>query len=76
MGRFFVAKLSALDFVEPASNLERQDNHELRAKILALTRSQARQFGIGRSTLHYLRRKGRGDFIIYSKTRQRLAEDS
>ena len=76
LGRFFVGKSSALGFVEPAPKLERQDNHELRARILALTASQARHLGIGRSTLHYLRRQARGDFTIYSKTRQRLVGDS
>jgi CRISPR-associated protein Cas1 len=57
LGRFLVGKLNTLDFMEPAPKLKRQDNCELRARILALTQSRAKQLGIGKSTLHYLRKK-------------------
>jgi CRISPR-associated protein Cas1 len=56
LGRFLTGKSSKLDFEEPATKLDRQDDRELRAKILALSASQARHLGIGKSTLHYLRR--------------------
>lgn len=60
LGRFLSGKSSALEFDQPAPKLERQDSDELRAKILALTSSQAEQLGIGKSTLHYLRKKAEG----------------
>ena len=40
-----------LDFVEPAPSLDRQDDKELRAKILGLTASEARRLWIGKSSL-------------------------
>jgi hypothetical protein len=53
--QFLIGKLRSIEFVEPASKLERNDNPELRGKILCLTTSQARKCGVGKSTLHYLR---------------------
>ncbi len=76
LGRFLIGKSSALGLVEPVPRLEKHDDRKMRARILALTASQARQLGIARSTLHHLRRQARGDFTIYSKTRQRLGGDS
>ncbi len=63
-----------LDFVEPPPKLERQDNRELRAKILALTSPEAKQLGIGKSTLHDLRSKAgsQNSFHMYYKARSRL----
>jgi len=55
LARFLIGKSSAPDFTEPVPKLERRNDRELRAKILALTASQARDLGIGKSTLHYLR---------------------
>jgi hypothetical protein len=55
LGRFLIGKSSTLHFVEPAPKLERRDDRELRSKILALTQAEAKQLGIGKSTLHYLR---------------------
>jgi CRISPR-associated protein Cas1 len=59
LGRFLTGKSSTLDFMEPAPKLEREDSRELRTKILSLTDSQAKETGIGKSTLHYLRKKAR-----------------
>lgn len=63
LGRFLTGKSSKLDFLEPAPNLERRDSRELRAKILTLTASQARELGIGKSTLHYLRQRAKSNTI-------------
>jgi hypothetical protein len=57
VSRFLARRSSSLDFVEPAPKLERNDDREMRAKVLALIASQAKQLGIGKSTLHYLRKK-------------------
>jgi hypothetical protein len=55
LGRFLTGKSPTLDFVEPVPKLERQDDREMRAKVLGLTTSQAKHIGIGKSTFHYLR---------------------
>jgi hypothetical protein len=59
--------------------LDRQriaDDRELRAKILGLTASRARELGIGKSTLHYLRNnaKHRVRFRLYAPVESRLRE--
>ncbi len=75
LGHFLTGKLSTIDFVEPALKLERQDNRELRAKILTLTASRARRLGIGKSTLHYLRQRAiaTSSFEVYSPVFARLS---
>jgi CRISPR-associated protein Cas1 len=74
LGRFLTGKSSTLDFVEPAPKLEKQDGRELRTKILSLTQSEARELGIGKSTLHYLRRNARSTmtFSVHENTRKKL----
>jgi CRISPR-associated protein Cas1 len=76
LGRFLTGKTSGLDFEVPALSLDRQDNKELRAKILTLTASQARRLSLGRSTLHELREKSRSgkSFKLYAGSREKLAE--
>jgi len=59
LARFLQDKSEQIDFVEPTPSIERRHNQELRAKILALTASQAGQLGIGKSTFHYLRRNAK-----------------
>jgi CRISPR-associated protein Cas1 len=74
LSRFLTGKSLSLDFVKPTPKLERHDGRELRNKILALTSSDAKQLGIGKSTLCYLRITARNDhsFTIYGKTSRRL----
>ena len=74
LGRFLTGRLPLLDFAEPAPKLERQDGRELRAKILALASSQAKELGIGKSTLHYLRKHSEYPqaFKIYKPIRVKL----
>jgi CRISPR-associated protein Cas1 len=59
LGRFLLGKSPTLDLVEPEAKLDRQDNRELQAKILRLTQSDANKLGIGKSSLHYLRKRAR-----------------
>jgi len=56
LGRFLMGKLATPDFTEPAPALERTDNRRVREAILGLSQSEARKRGIGKSTLHYLRK--------------------
>lgn len=73
LGRFLVGKSLRPDFAEPAPRLERNDERGMRARILALTSSQAKRLGLEKSTLHYLRLHAkRQRFEVYGKTRERL----
>ena len=74
LGRFLTGRSLSLDFMQPAPKLERQDNRELRARILSLSSSQARQLGIGKSTLHYMRKRASHSrqFELYQKVLERL----
>ncbi len=73
LGRYLTGKSPTPDFGEPAPKLARQDNRELRTKILSLSASQARELGIGKSTLHYLRRNARKEqFKVYAPVVTRL----
>jgi CRISPR-associated protein Cas1 len=73
--RHLAMKASAFDFADPAPKLGRCDRRALRAKILGLTSSEAKQLGIGKSTLHYLRMKVESNrsFRLYQKVNTRLA---
>jgi CRISPR-associated protein Cas1 len=71
---FLTGKSNTIAFQEPAPTLERQDDRELRTKIQRLTQSDAKRIGIGKSTLHYLRRKARNEqpFTVYRKVIRRM----
>ena len=75
LARFLLDKSDHVDFVAPSPNLQRSDTQELRRRILALTQSEARELGIGKSTLHYLRKESRSEqpFRIYQKVKGRLS---
>ena len=57
LSRFLVGKSGAVDFEEPSPMFNALDNSVLRSKILALTQSEAAVLGIGKSTLHNLRKR-------------------
>jgi len=50
-----------IDFIEPRPSLQRSDTLELRERILELTQREARELGIGKSTLHNLRKSANCD---------------
>jgi len=74
LGRYLAGRTTELDFSEPHLDLKRTDDHELRRQILKLSHSNARKLGIGKSTLHYLRRNASADrpFQVYHRTLQKL----
>ena len=76
LGRYLIGKSPSLDFSEPAPVLERQDGREVRERILSLSQSEAKRFGIGKSELHYLRRKAASEqgFRLYAKLRKKIAQ--
>jgi CRISPR-associated protein Cas1 len=74
LGRYLLGRTHRLDFSEPPSRLATVDSWELRKRILSLSQSEARRLGIGKSTLHYLRKKARGDrsFSVYKNVHEKL----
>ena len=74
LGFFLSRKSNTMGFEEPAPTLERQGDNKLRTKIQRLTQSDGKRIGIGKSTLHYLRRKSRNErpFKVYRKVARRM----
>jgi len=74
LSRFLIGKSRLLDFSEPSPILDRYDNAETRNRILSLSQESARKIGIGKSTLHHLRRNARDDrsFAVYSKIGKKI----
>ncbi len=74
LGRMLVNRTRTIDFSDPEIKLLRHDDRELRARILSLSQSEARKRGIGKSTLHYLRKnvsRG-GSFRVHEQIRQKI----
>lgn len=78
LARYLSTRTSNLDFVEPSPILESTDDRVVRESILRLTQTEASSRGIGKSTLHYLRKraKGKESFKIYSKIKRKLVKES
>ena len=74
LGRYLVGRTGTLDFSEPSPNLRREDDQDLRRRILGLSQSEALRRGIGKSTLYYLRKNAgnQRSFKIYRRVAQRL----
>jgi CRISPR-associated protein Cas1 len=77
LARFLVGSMPSIDFLKPSPDLERADNIELRNRILSLSSEEARELGIGKSTLHYLRRHARSarPFTVYRTVSQKLRDE-
>ena len=75
LGRYLMDRSDRLNFSEPSFKLMRTDDRELRRRILSLSQSDARKLGIGKSTLHYLRKKVRdsGSLKMHRNLREKLA---
>jgi CRISPR-associated protein Cas1 len=76
LGRSLIGRASTLQFVEPEPSLKGSDDRELKTRILGLTQSEARQLGIDRSTLHYLRKRAISEahLKVYGRIAARLKE--
>jgi CRISPR-associated protein Cas1 len=74
LGRYLAKVSNELDLCEPCPLLERDDNREVRETILSLTQSEARELGIGKSTLHYLRKRATSNrpFEVYARMNSAL----
>jgi CRISPR-associated protein Cas1 len=77
LGRFLVRRTSRLDFSEPPPSLAKLGDKDLRTRILSLSQSEAKMIGIGRSTLHYLRKRARANYRLetYARIRNRFESD-
>jgi len=74
LGRFLKASRAPLAFQEPEVAFEKSDSRALKEAIQNLSQSEAKRLGIGKSTLHYLRKRAgtQGLVRVYGKTRNRL----
>jgi len=61
LARFLLDKSKQADFIEPRPTLQRSDTQDLRKRILELTQREAKELGIGKSTLHSLRVHARSE---------------
>jgi hypothetical protein len=78
LGHYLAGRSRKLDLSQPFPLLTRIDDHALRERILALSQSEARRLGIGKSTLHCLREKSRSgkSFKIYRKLRDTFGDEN
>jgi len=74
LGRFLANRTGRLDFAEPTPTLYRMDYQKLRRRIFSLSQSEARELVIGKSTLHYLRRKTASErpFKVHNEVYSRI----
>jgi len=77
LARYLNARTVNLDFAEPSPILERTDDRAVRDAVLHLTQKEASRRGIGKSTLHYLRKRAQDEtyFTVYKGMRGRLRLD-
>jgi hypothetical protein len=77
LSRYLVSRTGRLDFSEPSLELKTTDDLGLRRRILSLSNPEAKKLGIGKSSLHYLRRRAntQATLVVHSKTRNRLSAD-
>ncbi len=74
LAKYLSDRLHQIDFCVPGPVLERIDNRAVREIILSLTKDEARKRGIGKSTLHYLRKNAlnASSLRIYANTRKKF----
>lgn len=77
LARYLNRRTQRLDLIEPSPVLESTDSRAVRKAILGLTQSEAMKRGIGKSTLHYLRRRAANSTAIriYGAVKNRLNEE-
>ncbi len=64
LGRFLLGKTESLDFCEPVPKIVRSDSLEMRKRILELSQKQAKELGISKSTLNYLRKNAKENNLL------------
>jgi len=61
LARLLLDKSKQIDFAEPHPTIQRSDTQDLRKRVLELTQGEAKELGIGKSTLHSLRVHARSE---------------
>jgi len=74
LARFLIGGSEGFDLKSPAPVLEKSDTRNLRERILSLSASEARDLGLSKSTVHYLKKHAcdRKPFKIYSPVSSKL----
>ena len=74
LSNFIIDKKQEFDFVIPTMNLNRNDDVELRGKILNMTPDERKKLGINKSTLWYIQKNlSEGKILrIYEKNLLRI----
>jgi CRISPR-associated protein Cas1 len=74
LARYLLKKATRFELVSPKPTLEREDARPLREKILSLSGPQAKRLGLGKSTIHCLRKRARDGkpFRIYQPVLAKL----
>jgi len=78
LGRYLAGQSNEINFSRPYLELKRTDSLERRRRILGLSQANARKLGIGKGTLHYLRRNAidASYFEIYHKVAAKLGAET
>lgn len=76
LARYLLGKTVGFDLKSPKPVLQRSDSRALREKILRLSSSDARTLRLGKSTVHYLRKRAKEErlFKVYTPVLARLRE--
>jgi CRISPR-associated protein Cas1 len=74
LSRYLLGQTDTFDLKTPSPVLERSDTRKIREKILNLSGREARRLGLGKSTIHYLRKRAqeRKPFRIYKPVLAKL----
>jgi CRISPR-associated protein Cas1 len=78
LGRYLIGRTDRLNFSEPSPSLDLTGTRELRNRVLSLSQAKATKLGIGKTTLHYLRKRATGDgcLMLYGKIRAKIEQRS
>jgi CRISPR-associated protein Cas1 len=76
LAHYLLNRTAKFDLRRPKPVLERSDTRALREKILSLSSSDARTLRLGKSTVHYLRKRAKEErpFKVYTPVLARLRE--
>ena len=76
LANYVVGKRADLDFGEPKPVLHKTDSEAVRSGILSMTTAEARELGIRKNTLWYLRDRAKTEktFRVYGKVATKLSQ--
>jgi len=75
LARHLLGRTEALDFTEPLPQFDMRNSDTLRDTVLSLTSSEAKERGISKSTVWYLKNRAQNDepLCIYAKVRKKVS---